>query len=140
MILSGKIKYGIILLTLYFLLLTNLACHMFESSQDLLYVVLSLCILWFTVFLCWLIYQAARVLGNANKIVESLMQKLELITEAVEFMRRKMEKMSGHMGIVSKLASGVVDKFVLGKISDKLEEKVSARKTKKKTKKKKHKS
>ena len=41
---------------------------MLETSKDLLYVVLSLCILWFTVFLCWLLYQAGRVLKNANKI------------------------------------------------------------------------
>ena len=49
-----------------------------ESSQDLLYIVLALCVLWFTVFLCWLLYQAARVLRNANKIIESVTEKLEL--------------------------------------------------------------
>jgi len=108
---------------------------MFESSQDLLYIVLSLCILWFTVFLCWLIYQAARVLRNANRIVENLTQKLELISDAVEFMRKKVESMSGHMGIVSKVASGIVDKFFLGKLSQRLEEKVVAMETKKKGKK-----
>ena len=102
-----------------------------ESSQDILYLVLSLSILWFTVFLCWLLYQAARVLKNANEIIESITQKLELIVDAVEFIRGKIEKMTSHMGIVSKVASGFVDKFVLGKLSSKMEEKINKMPTKK---------
>lgn len=105
-----------------------------ETSQDLLYLVLSLCILWFTVFFCWLLYQAARVLKNANDIIENLTQKLELIADAVEYMREKIDKVSGHMGIVSKVATGFVDKFVLGKLSSTLEEKISKMPSKKKRK------
>jgi uncharacterized protein YoxC len=104
----------------------------FENSQDLLYIVLSLCVLWFTVFLCWLLYQAARVLKNANNIIENLTQKLELIADAVEFMREKMDKVSGQMGVVSKIATGLVDKFVLGKLASKFEEKIGKVSRKKK--------
>lgn len=103
----------------------------FESSQDLLYIVLSLSILWFTVFLCWLLYQAARVLKNANDIVETLTQKLEMISDAVDFIKQKVDKMSGHMGVVGNMASGLVEKFVLGKISDNLEDRLGKRKAKK---------
>lgn len=111
---------------------------MFETSQDLLYVVLSLSLIWFTVFLCWLLYQAARALRNINTIVETLTEKLELITDAVEFIRKKVDNMSGHMGAVSSVASSLIEKFVLGKVSDKLEERVAKRKRKttRKTKKK----
>lgn len=102
---------------------------MFETSQDLLYVVLSLSILWFTVFLCWLLYQAARAVRNVNYIVENLTQKLELITEAVEFIRAKVEKMTSHMGVVSGFASGLVEKYIVGKMADKLEKKVDGAKS-----------
>lgn len=105
---------------------------MMENSRDLLYVVLSLCIVWFTVFLCWLMYQAARVLRNANKIVEDLMQKLELITDAVHFIKEKMDHLSGKMGVVSTMLAGFAEKFVVGKLSNKFEEKLEERKTKKK--------
>ena len=91
-----------------------------NSSQDLLYIVLALSILWFTIFLCWLLYQAARILKNANDIVESVTEKLELISEAVHFIRDKVDTMSSHMGVVGRLASGFVEKFVIGKLSDKL--------------------
>ncbi len=101
---------------------------MFDTSRDLLYVVLSFSVLWFTVFLCWLLYQAARVLRNANQIMENLTHKLELITEAVEFMKHKVDSVSSHMGIVSSAVAGLVEKFVVNKLSQKLEERVEKKK------------
>src|SRR3989339_1672739 len=105
---------------------------MLESSQDLFYIVLSLSILWFTVFLCWLLYQAARVLRNINKITESVVQKLEMIADAVGFIREKVDNLSGKMGMVSGLLTGLVEKFVVGKISEKLEDRIEKKKNKKK--------
>lgn len=103
---------------------------MLETSKDLLYVILSLCILWFTVFLCWLLYQAARVLKNANKIAEDLMQKLELITDAVHFIKNKVDGLSSNMGAVSGMVAGLVERFVVNKLSEKLGERVSKKKKK----------
>ncbi|MBU0660549.1 hypothetical protein KKG22_00025 [Patescibacteria group bacterium] len=101
-----------------------------SSSIDLLYIVLSICIVWFTVFLCWLLYQAARVLKNANDIIETITMKLELINEAVQYMRTKIDTVSKNMGVVSSMMGGVVEKFVVGKIADKLDEKVAGIKKK----------
>jgi uncharacterized protein YoxC len=101
---------------------------MLDTSKDLLYIVLSLCILWFTVFLCWLLYQAARVLKNANEIIENLTHKLELITDAVHFIKGKVDNLSSSMGMVSTMITGLVEKFVVNKLSEKLEERVKTRK------------
>lgn len=102
---------------------------MFETSQDLFYVVLSLAILWFTVFLCWLLYQAARVLRNANNIIENITQKLELITDAVHTMREKMEKVSGVVGIMNTMVGGLAEKFLTDKLfGKKVAEKIKKRK------------
>lgn len=95
---------------------------MFESSQDLLYIVLAFCVLWFTVFLCWLMYQAARVLKNANEIIENLTNKLELISDAVEFIRKKVDNVSDHMGSVSKFLTGTIGSMVMNRLSKKLDE------------------
>jgi len=116
------------------LALVKRGINMLESSSDLLYVVLSFCILWLTVFLCWLLYQAARVLRNANKIIENITQKLELIVDAVEFIKEKVDSLSSKMGIVNGMMAGLVEKFVVGKINEKLEDRV-AKKGKKKTRK-----
>ena len=94
---------------------------MYSSNQELLYIVLSLCIVWFTVFLCWFLYQAARVLKNANDILEDLMQKIELITDAVHFIKEKVDALSRSMGTVNGLLATVVEKYVVGAISKKLQ-------------------
>jgi len=94
-----------------------------ETSQDIFYIVLSFSVIWFTVFLCWLLYQAARFLRNANDIVESIDEKMEIITEAVQFIRERVDKATGHMGTVSKMVSKLVEKFVVGKLAEKFEEK-----------------
>ncbi len=92
------------------------------NSQDLLYIVLSICIVWFTVFLCWLLYQAARVLRNANRIVENVTDKLELISEAVGFMRDKIDGISTNMGSMGRLVTNIVERFVIGKIQNTLDD------------------
>ena len=102
---------------------------MFETSRDLLYVVLSLSIVWFTVFLCWLMYQAGRTLRNVNRIVETALEKMEMISTAVEFIRKKVDNMSSHLGSVSGIASGLFEKFVVRRLSDKLDEKISGKKS-----------
>ncbi len=105
---------------------------MFNSSQDILYIVLSLSVLWFTIFLCWLLYQAARILRNANNIIENLAEKLELITDAVHFIKEKVDNLSGTMGVMSSLVSGLADKFIFGKLTKKFEDKIAEKRKRKK--------
>jgi hypothetical protein len=95
---------------------------MLETSQDLLYIMLSISVLWFTIFLCWLLYQAARILKNANDVVENVNKKVELISDAVEFMRHKVDKVSGHMNIVTRIASTLLERLILNPLSSKLDD------------------
>lgn len=96
-----------------------------ESSQDILYIVLAFSVLWFTAFLCWLLYQAARVLRNANRVIETVTDKLELINDAVQYMRMKIDGVSKNMGMVSSMMAGMAERFVVGRIKEKFEEKVA---------------
>lgn len=105
---------------------------MLENSKDLLYIVSSLAILWFTVFLCWLLYQAARVLKNANDIIESVSEKLELLVDAIDFIKQKVEKLTNSMGIMNTMVGGLLEKFVVNKLTQKLEDKINTKKTRKK--------
>ncbi len=103
-----------------------------NSLEQLLYLVLSICVVWATVFLCWLLYQAGKVLKNTNKIMDSVIQKLEYISDAVSYMQQKMDHVSKHMGSMTGLLGGMVEKFVVSKISNKLNDKLEARSEKKK--------
>lgn len=133
MIYDTRLECGIIPLSsiIYHLSFIYFA-YMFSSSQDLLYIILSLSILWFTVFLCWLLYQAARVLKNANEIIEDLTQKLELIGNAIDFIGKKIEGISSSAGVVSKMMTGLVERFIIGKLSSSLEERAEKKEKKKK--------
>lgn len=95
---------------------------MFSSGQDLLFIVLSLCILWFTVFLCWLLYQAARVLRNANRMVEHALEKLELIADAMKFVRERVEKITGSMGTMTTMVASLAEKLVVGAMVKKMDQ------------------
>ncbi len=90
---------------------------MLESSQDLFYIVLSVAVLWFTVFLCFFLYQVARVIKNANKVMETVTEKLELINDAVSMVKHSMDGLTSKMGLVSTMLAGLVEKIIIGKMS-----------------------
>lgn len=89
---------------------------MLETSQDLFYIILSIAVLWFTIFLCFALYQIARMVKNANKVVETLTEKLEMINEAVDTVRNSLDGLTGKMGLVSTMLAGLVEKVIVGKI------------------------
>lgn len=97
---------------------------MFATTQDLLYIVLALCIVWFTVFLCWALYQAGRALKNANRIIENLMHTVGLMADAVQFIRDRVDHLSGKMGMISGAVSHLVERFVVGKLTDQFEKRM----------------
>lgn len=111
----------------------NYFIFMLSSSQDILYIVLSLCLLWFTVFLCWLLYQAARVLRNANRMVENILQKLELIAEAMRFMRERVDRLTGSVSSITGMVANLVEKMVVGTIAKKMDERAKKRRAESKS-------
>lgn len=91
---------------------------MFETSKDILYLVISFCVLWTTVFLCWMFYYVMRLLRNANRVVEEFRVRLQALTEAINYIRGKVEHMSGLMTLVTDGASGLVKKIITKKTSE----------------------
>ena len=103
---------------------------MFETNLDILYFVLSIAVGIIALFLTWLLYQAARFIKNANDIVEIITEKLELINEAVQFMQKRVDKVSRHMNSVTGILTTLVENFVMKKMSSKLEDTIEKRKKK----------
>lgn len=93
-----------------------------NSAHDILYIVLALATVWVTVFLCWLLYQAARALQNINRIIEHLTGTLDSIAQAVEFMRRRMDGMSSSIGGLATMAANLAEKFIFKKVAKKMAE------------------
>lgn len=84
------------------------------QTKDLLYLVISFCILWITVFLCWTFYYVMRLLRNVNQITEEFRGRLQILTETINYIRGKVEHISGLMtlagGGVTELMKKAVEK------------------------------
>lgn len=89
-----------------------------ESSSDILNLVISFCVLWVTVFLCWLLYYAMRLLRNANRIVEEFRMRLQALTEAINYIRGKVEHISSFMTVAGEGVTGLVSKVVARKAKE----------------------
>lgn len=88
---------------------------MFETSKDILYLVISFCVLWVSIFLCWTFYYVMRILRNANTIVEEFRVRLQTLTDTINYIRGKVEHMSGIMTLAGDGVSGLVKKVVARK-------------------------
>ncbi len=88
------------------------------GSKDILFLVLAFCILWVTVFLCWMLYYVMRILRNTSQIIEEFRVRLQTLLEAVNYVRDKVEYISGLMGSASEGITGVMKKVVTKKASD----------------------
>lgn len=91
---------------------------MLETSKDILYLVISFCILWVTVFLCWMFYYAVRILRNASQIVEEFRMRLQALTDAINYIRGKVEHMSSLMALASSGVTGMVKSMVVKKAKE----------------------
>lgn len=67
---------------------------MLETTKDILYIVISFCIIWVTVFLCWTFYYLVKLLKNASEIVEEFRVRIQSLAEAVSYVRHKVESIS----------------------------------------------
>lgn len=91
---------------------------MFETSKDILYIVLSFCIIWVTVFLCWMFYYAARILRNTNRVVEEFRMRIQLLTDAINYVRAKVENISNLLTLATSGVGGFVKKVVSQKAEE----------------------
>ena len=87
---------------------------MFETSKDLLYIILAFCILWFTAFVCWALYYIISVMRSVAKITDSAKKKMEMIDDILKLVKDKLDKGSNHMSILADSAIKLVG-FVMEK-------------------------
>ena len=71
-----------------------------QSSQDLLNIVLALCIFMFTIFLCWSIYYFARIMQQAFKMIKEMRERINKIDEAVKAFKEKIEHSTSYLMLI----------------------------------------
>ncbi len=91
---------------------------MIETSKDILYLVIAFCVLWVTVFLCWMFYYVTRILKNANQIAEEFRSRLQMLTEGINYLRGKIENIHSLVSMASGGVAGMVKSAVTKKAND----------------------
>lgn len=71
---------------------------------DILYIVLALCVLWFTLFLCFVLYQAAMLMKRVHALVDEMKNRVASLEDSIVSMRRKFD---GNIAMVSGIAEGI---------------------------------
>lgn len=75
---------------------------MFDTSKDILYIVLAFCSVWLTIFLCWALYYFAMTIKNANEVISEIRDKVHAIVKALDYIQEKLDFVSGGMHFMSK--------------------------------------
>lgn len=95
---------------------------MLETSKDLLLVVIAFCVLWLTVFICWMIYYIAMLLKQAYDTTRVFKEKLEKLEGLIDFAKTKIEKSSSHLALVAE-GIGQLAKYLIAKKEKKTKKK-----------------
>ncbi|MBN1325654.1 hypothetical protein JW977_01580 [Candidatus Falkowbacteria bacterium] len=98
---------------------------MINSSKDILLIVLSFCILWFTIFVCWAIYYVAMILREFKKVAFDVRRKIELLEQILVAFKEKLEHTSSYVKLFVESITNLVE-FV----KERKEEKVQKKKKK----------
>ncbi len=91
---------------------------MIETSKDILFLVIAFCVLWITVFMCWMFYYVTRILKNANAIAEEFRSRLQMLTEAINYVRGKVENIHSILNMAGGGMAGAVKDMVGKKAKD----------------------
>ncbi|MCC6563727.1 hypothetical protein IT087_02440 [Candidatus Uhrbacteria bacterium] len=81
---------------------------MYINAQELLYLVGAICLLWITGFLCWALYETARMMRKANEVVTETQDRLHEIEDFVDDVVDKLTSFGSYFGALSNVSSKVM--------------------------------
>ncbi|MFH0955778.1 MAG: hypothetical protein V1801_01005 [Candidatus Falkowbacteria bacterium] len=80
-----------------------------NDSRDLLYIVISISVLIFTIFSCWAIYYAARILQQFFKIVKETRDRLNKFDELMKVIKEKIEFSTSYLPLIGEGVKKLVE-------------------------------
>lgn len=80
-----------------------------ETSQDVLYITVSVCALLFTGFLCWTLYYLAQLLKQSNQITAELHVKITEWTDAIDEIKERVMSTAATLAGIGSQVDRVLD-------------------------------
>jgi len=82
------------------------------TPLEILYIVLSFCVLWLSAAMFWLIWQVANILKSVNSFLDEAKHTLEKIENSISAIRDRVEHMTSASRVVFDGLKAVVDYVV----------------------------
>lgn len=82
-----------------------------ETSKDLLFVVIAFCILWVTIFICWILYYLIMTTKRVHDTVKATKEKVDKVGEILELAKNKIESGASYVGAVVEAIVKLTDYF-----------------------------
>lgn len=80
-----------------------------NDSKDLLYAVISLSVLLFTIFSCWAIYYLARILQQLFKVIKETRRCLNKFDELFKAIKEKIEHSASYLFLIGEGVKKLVE-------------------------------
>lgn len=71
-----------------------------NDSKDLLYVVISLSVLLFTIFSCWAIFYCAMIMRQFFRAIKEIRESLSKIDDFFKILKEKMEHSTSYLFLI----------------------------------------
>lgn len=81
------------------------------STQDLFFLVLSIATAWIAVFLCWGLYELARMLHQANAVVSETREKINRVEKAILTIKERLETSVNYFGMLAEGGKSLMSMF-----------------------------
>lgn len=82
---------------------------MFETSTDILYLVIAICVMVFTFFLVWSMYYVAQILRQGNQVIKEVREKIAMFEEMLMNIKSKVALSTTSIAFVAKEIGTLVD-------------------------------
>lgn len=82
---------------------------MLDTSQDVLYVTVSVCVAVFTVFLVWIMYYVAQISRQSNEMITDFREKVDELDAAVREMKDKLSTTIDNVGAIGEQVSYILE-------------------------------
>ena len=80
-----------------------------NDSKDLLYIVISISVLIFTIFSCWALYYLARILQQMFKVIRETRARLNKIDELAKMITEKIEHSASYFLLIGEGVKKLVE-------------------------------
>jgi len=77
---------------------------MISETKDILYLILAFCVLWFTIFVCWLLYYFIAIMREARGMTKDVRSQINRFLSAFDTLKEKFER---SLNIFAGIAEGV---------------------------------